>query len=82
MWRLLVLLFSENSLDPGAFGLEVVLNEFDGSIDILYQGTSLSPTSVAIGVENLTGTDSIGGCTAGSSCAVTSSTRIRFVPSP
>ncbi len=66
----------------GAFGLEIVLNEFDGSIDLLYQGTALSPTSVGIGVENLTGTDSVGGCTTGSSCAVTSSTRIRFVPSP
>lgn len=66
----------------GAFGLEIILNEADGSIDILYQGTALSPTSVGIGVENLTGSDSVGGCTTGSSCAVTSSTRIRFVPSP
>lgn len=71
-----------HSATSGAFGLEVILNEADGSIDILYQGTSLAPSSVAIGVENLTGTDSVGGCTAGSSCSVTSSTRIRFVPSP
>lgn len=62
---------------------EVSINEADSSIDFLYSNVTLpSGTTATIGLENQSGTDAIGGCATGTTCSVTSSTRIRFVPSP
>lgn len=62
---------------------EVVLNEVDGAIDILSDGTRLSG-AVTVGVENLSGTQGVGGCSAGttSACDLSNTTAVRFVLVP
>ncbi len=63
---------------------EIVLNESDGAIDILTQSNTMpSGTTATVGVENLTGTRSVGGCTGTTAtCTNPSGNRVRFAPAP
>ncbi|MFO0604984.1 MAG: hypothetical protein U0324_17510 [Polyangiales bacterium] len=62
---------------------EIALNEADNSIDIFTPSNGIT-TAGTIGVENLTGTRAVGGCTPSTttSCVVPTGSRFRFQPSP
>jgi hypothetical protein len=62
---------------------EIVLNEADGTIDMFTPTNGITGVAT-VGVENLTGTRAVGGCTptTTTSCAVPAGSRLRFQPSP
>ncbi len=68
----------------GLISTEIVLNEVDGSIDLLTSNFTFPTGSTAVmGVESLDGSRGVRGCTGTTStCPGAANNRVRFVPSP
>ncbi|MFO0649279.1 MAG: hypothetical protein U0326_23755 [Polyangiales bacterium] len=72
------------STTSGLISTEIVLNEADGSIDLLTSNYTFASTATAVmGIESLDGTRGLSGCAATTAtCTNAANNRVRFVPAP
>jgi hypothetical protein len=69
-----------NYPSSGDLSFEVILHEETGIIDFVY-GTMNGAQTATAGIESPTGSGAVGAC-GGTTCTITSNTRVRFTPGP
>jgi hypothetical protein len=71
--------FDYGGTDATHLTFEAVLNESDGSIDLLYENLT-EPQPATVGIENVTGTEGVSVCDASAPCNVVTGTALHFRP--